>query len=90
MTEQQFNKATQILKNIEICKKRIEVIEKCITRTNEITNEHNITIAIQLGEKYIHTPTPEVRLKAWKNFLSSEIECLKKEIESLQDQFDEI
>lgn len=85
-----FNKAIALDKEIRKEQDREQDINCLIDRTYETTGEYQKFVKVQLGEGYIHTPQPEVRLDKWLEFLKAEKQFINDHIAELDKQFEEL
>lgn len=90
MTTVTFNKALELDKEIGKEQDRERAINCLINRTYEITDDYQKFVKVQLGEGYIHTPQPEVRLDKWLEFLRAEKQFINDHIAELDKQFEEL
>lgn len=90
MTTVTFNKAIALDKEIGQELDREKAINCLINRTHETTYDYQKFVKVQLGEGYIHTPQPDVRLDKWLEFLKSEKQFINDHIAELDKQFEEL
>lgn len=87
---QAFELAIQLNKRIKDEQDREKEIDKLIERTQETTGEYQKFVKIQLGEGYVYTPQPEVRLDKWLEFLDQEKKFIADHVAELTKQFEEL
>ncbi len=90
MTTVTFDKAIEIDKEIRKEQDREQAIDCLIDRTYETITEYQKFVKVQLGEGYIYTPQPEVRLDKWLEFLDGEKKFIADHIAELDKQFEEL
>ena len=87
---QAFELAIQLNKRIKDEQDREKEIDKLIERTRETTGEYQEFVKIQLGEGYVYTPQPEVRLGKWLEFLEQEKKYIADHVAELTKQFEDL
>lgn len=90
MTTVTFNKAIALDKEIGQELDREKAINCLIDRTYETTGEYQKFVKVQLGEGYVYTPQPEVRLDKWLEFLKAEKQFINDHVAELNKQFEEL
>lgn len=90
MTTQTFDLAIKLDKQIRDEQDREKLIDDLLERTWETTHEYQKFIKIQLGEGYVHTPQPEVRLDKWLEFLEQEKKLIADHVAELTKQFEKL
>lgn len=90
MTTQTFDLAIKLDKQIRDEQDREKLIDDLLERTWETTDEYQKFIKIQLGEGYVYTPQPEVRLDKWLEFLKQEKKLIADHVAELTKQFEEL
>lgn len=90
MTTQTFDLAIKLDKQIRDEQDREKLIDDLLERTRETTGEYQKFIKVQLGEGYVYTPQPEVRLDKWLEFLKAEKQFINDHVAELDKQFEEL
>jgi hypothetical protein len=90
MTQQQFDRGTQIVSLIREYEKQIKSLQSLITRIEETTDKNQENIEIQIAEGYAYTPQAQVNITNLNSFLITEIHRIQLIIKELEREFEQL